>query len=1111
MKHIAPPTWFVSLRWLLVALVAASVAGPWGCTNKKVRRFGASCGQSAECESGLCYNGFCTSSCTNGSSCSSGVCIEKVCQPSDEDYDHDGLTNAWEAQHGLNAEKVDTDGDGLADGTEVGPDLAHPLDRNGDGIPDALQSNILDSDKDCMVDAYDKLPGKLDPLPDAALLCGSGVCAGKTGEVQVVCPPVQDSTAAVVAGCKGCTCNSSTIPDFQSPETLCDGLDNDCNGKTDEGAKVGDKGVGDPCMPIHGVCALSAKLGSVECKAGKAICSTDGGSESSGVASAELCNLQDDDCDGITDNGFKFQDTTVGQSCQQCGFAGATCPDGSQMNGAVVGCTPDGQAATCLGLPFDKSFTSIAVGAPEPRAGWSMGWRETGKTVTVFSGNVASVQGPVSPGLALRDEEWSIGIDTPANPAPWQRAQSPGPGPRAGGAIASDPSAGLLWLVGGENADGTLQTDLFRSPSPGQWNGVPTSNAPDAVAALPAATMSVTAGQAPAPAFALNAGGQRALLIFDRHYARPLWHPLEKGASTWVETAGDVSQTSTDVRCAAQVPGQNMVFAALPSGAWLRFSWDGTTVSADVVPSASPAIVPPGAQCVVDGQNNLHVLGGYIGTSVTSNHAVAAIQGSYATQVIDFQASVVDTPGEMAAIARAGGMARWSPGLNAVVLAGGERNDGSGRLGRPDVQVWDPVTHSVQRADKPRPRARFAHAGGYWPQQSAYCIAGGLTAELPVGDIPRVVPVEDAWCVNKDGEWVQKVASGVRYAYGAAAVDTAGQRLVLSGGLALKGSDFSAVYKLWSQGLLQGGAVDPALAPTATVQTVSLGTAWQEPGQLAVVPSPQAPQVAAPAFAFDSLRNRLILVDGYGPGGEVQLFQVLDLKTLAWTDVKAQLPNEADGKPFLPMARYGALALYDATRDVVAVVGGSLRHPSGATGYDVVSGPAGTKVSACMLTGFVPLDVSQTLVNPHFVAQPLPLYASLENPVKDEMLLNPYIGGPVFAPVIYDGIGGHAWIAVPDAPAPYLGPNVPVCSEIGTASLHALQMNHQLSLDLGACGGQLAAKPSLQGLDWAPSALFSSSFHYVDTDRSAWLAGGLEPDGAVSSEVSRLGQACQSK
>ncbi|MBI5608493.1 MAG: hypothetical protein HY902_06390 [Deltaproteobacteria bacterium] len=1029
----------MSLRSLLVAVLALGLAGSTGCTNKKVRRFGASCGQSSECESGLCYNGFCTASCTSGASCSSGVCIEKVCQPSDEDYDHDGLTNAWEAKHGLNAEKADSDGDGIPDGPEVGADLAHPLDHNGDGVSDALQSNVVDSDNDCMVDAFDKLPGKLDPLPDAALLCASGVCAGKTGEVNVLCTTTADSGAPVVAGCKGCSCNSSTIADFQAPEALCDSKDNDC--------------------------------------------------------------------DGVTDNDFKFQGATVGQSCQQCGFAGATCPDGSQMNGAVVGCTAGGQFATCMGLPFDKSFTGIAVGAPEPRAGWSIGWRETIKAVTVYSGKVAAVQG-----LAARDEEWFLGVDTPANPAPWQRSQWQSPGARAGAAIASDPSAGLLWLVGGENAEGTLQTELFRSPNPSEWNLVPTSGAPDAVAALPAPSMSVAAGQAPSPAFVLNSSGQRALLIFDRHYPRPLWHPLEKGQSSWVEAAGETTQTSSDVRCAVQVNGQNVVFAALASGKWLRFSWDGTALTADVVPLAAAAVVPQGAQCVIDGQNNLHVLGGYQGGKVVAAHSVAAAIGTgSAAQLSEFQSVYSDTSSESAAFQRAGGMARWSPGLNAVVLAGGESNDGSGRLGRPDVQVWNPQTHTVQRADKLRPRARFAHAGGYWPQQDAYCIAGGLTAELPVGDVPRVVPVEDAWCVNKDGEWVQKVASGVRYAYGAAALDTAGQRLVLAGGMALKGTDFSAVSKLWSQGLLQGGSVDPALAPTATVQTVSLGATLQAPGQLAVVPSPQAPQVAAAAFAYDSVRNRLILVDGYGPAGEVQLFQVLDLKTLAWTDLKAQLPSETDGKPFLPMARYGALALYDATRDIIAVVGGSLRHPSGNTGYDVVTGPTGVQVSSCMLTGFVPLDLSQTLFNPHFVAQPLPLYVSLENPTKDEMLLNPYMGGPVFAPVIYDGIGGHAWMAVPDAPPPYLGPGVQVCSEIGSDSLNPLHMNHQLSLDVGVCGGQLAAKPSLQGLDWAPSALFSSSFQYVDSDRSAWLAGGLEPDGAVSSEVSRLGQACQSK
>ncbi len=1085
-------------------MLALFLASATGCITKKSRRFSASCGQSAECESGLCYNGFCTSSCTSGATCSSGVCIEKVCQPPDEDYDHDGLTNSWEAKHGLNAEKADSDGDGIPDKKEVGNVLA-PVDSNGDGVIDALQSNLNDSDADCMVDAFDSLPGKIDTLPDSATICGSGVCAGKTGEVTVVCTPADPTaTGAVVAGCKGCSCKSSSIADFQSPETWCDGLDNDCNGKTDESATLGGQPLGGGCVASHGICTLSSKVGKIECKNKIAICSTDGGSESAGTS--ESCNLQDDDCNGTTDDGFLFKGTAVGKSCEKCGFKGPTCPDGSQMNAALVGCSADGQSADCLGLPFDTSFTSIAVGAPEPRDIWSMGWRETHSKVTVFSGKVAAV---AAGGMVDRDEEWFLKVDDTGVPMPWQRAQQQDPKARAGAAIASDPTSDLLWLIGGVDGQDTLQTEVFSSPEPNAWNSESTPGASHAVPALPSSSLTTPVGKAAPPAFVLNFNDQRALLIFDRHYSRPLWHRVGEATGDWVTAAGDDSQSSTEVLCAAQTPDHQVVFVRQADGSWLRFVWDGLKVTASVQLSAASAVVHPGAQCVIDNANYFHALGGYSGSTVIGDHLVASIVGTGNDAVVSGLFQVTSTAEESAAFARAGGIAAWSLSLSAVVLAGGESNDGTGRYGRPDVSVWHPDTHGVARADKPSPRARFGHAGGYWPQQNAYCIAGGLTAELPDGGTARVVPIDDAWCVNKDGVWTQKVSSGVRYAYGAAAIDTAGQRLVLTGGLALQGSNFSEVSKLWSMGLLSDGTVVAALAPTATLQTVAFGNGFSSAGTWSIVASPDAPELAAPAFAYDSKRNRLILVDGYDSSGEVPLFKVLDLKTLAWTDLASQLPKANDAKPFLPMPRYGALALYDAQRDIIAVIGGSLRHPNGSIGYDIVNGPVGLPVSSCMATGFVPFDVSTTLANPQFVPQPLPLFTSLTNPTKDGTLLSPWFGGPVFAPVIYDDFGGHAWLAVPDAPPPVPGDGKLECGDLGVAKVAPLHMNHQLSLDIGACGGQLAAKPSLQALEWAPSALFSSSFQYVSSDRSAWIAGGLEPDGAVSSEVARLGQTCK--
>ncbi len=83
----------------------------------------------------------------------------------DTDTDLDGLFDGTEITLGTDPNNADTDGDGIEDGVEVGDDTANPLDEDGDGIIDALDSNILDSDMDGVVDQLD--PGNLNPcIPD---------------------------------------------------------------------------------------------------------------------------------------------------------------------------------------------------------------------------------------------------------------------------------------------------------------------------------------------------------------------------------------------------------------------------------------------------------------------------------------------------------------------------------------------------------------------------------------------------------------------------------------------------------------------------------------------------------------------------------------------------------------------------------------------------------------------------------------------------------------------------------------------------------------------------------------------------------------------------------
>ena len=61
----------------------------------------------------------------------------------DSDSDNDGLTDAQEKKLGSDPNKIDSDGDGISDSQEIGSSLDDPLDSDEDGI-----LNLLDSDDD---------------------------------------------------------------------------------------------------------------------------------------------------------------------------------------------------------------------------------------------------------------------------------------------------------------------------------------------------------------------------------------------------------------------------------------------------------------------------------------------------------------------------------------------------------------------------------------------------------------------------------------------------------------------------------------------------------------------------------------------------------------------------------------------------------------------------------------------------------------------------------------------------------------------------------------------------------------------------------------------------